>query len=150
MRHLLSHTAGFEDRIAGVIAGPDGVATTLRDSVAIDPPEQVFEPGTVPSYSNYSNGLAAYVVERITGRTFEDVVAEEVFGPAGMTTATLAQPLPAGAAVARGYRFAQAPDEIPCEPSVAGPSARCQHEKQGGRSRQQSGCGDQGGKPPVR
>ena len=123
MRHLLSHTAGFEDRIAGVIAGPDGVATTLRDSVAIDPPEQVFEPGTVPSYSNYSNGLAAYVVERITGRTFEDVVAEEVFGPAGMTTATLAQPLPAGAAVARGYRFAQARDEVPFEivaPAPAG------------------------------
>lgn len=44
LRHLLTHTAGFEDKVAGVIGDPDTAAPTLRDAVTIDPPEQIFDP----------------------------------------------------------------------------------------------------------
>ncbi|GMA28837.1 serine hydrolase domain-containing protein [Arenivirga flava] len=94
LRHLLSHTAGFEDKVAGVIGDPQADPPSLRDAVTLDPPEQIFEPGTVPAYSNYSNGLAAYIVERVSGRPYADYVQEEVFDAAGMSTATSAQPLP--------------------------------------------------------
>jgi CubicO group peptidase (beta-lactamase class C family) len=33
--------------------------------------------------------LAAYVVEKITGMTFEDYVREEIFDPLDMPTATI-------------------------------------------------------------
>lgn len=92
MRHLLSHTAGFEERIRGVLG--TGEPGELRDTVATDPPEQVFVPGTTPSYSNYGFGLAGYVVERVTGEPFERYVQRAVLDRAGMTSSTFAQPLP--------------------------------------------------------
>jgi CubicO group peptidase (beta-lactamase class C family) len=93
LRHLLTHTAGFEERLGGLI-GPEGTTVDLRDALATDPPEQVYRPGTVPAYSNYGNALAGYVVDRVSGEPFEDYVAEHVLAPAGMTSSTFAQPVP--------------------------------------------------------
>ncbi|MGC0272889.1 serine hydrolase domain-containing protein [Pseudactinotalea sp. Z1739] len=93
LRHLLSHTAGFEERLAGVFLDPAGDVPPLREVLA-DPPRQIYAPGTTPSYTNYSNALAGYVVERVSGMNFADYAAEHVFTPAGMSTATFAQPLP--------------------------------------------------------
>lgn len=124
MRHLLTHTAGFEDELAGLITAPGGDSVTLREAVAVDPPEQIFEPGSTPAYSNYSDGLAAYVVERITGEPFETYVQREIFDRADMQTATLEQPLPAAQQemMSAGFRFAGS-EEVPFEvvsPAPAG------------------------------
>lgn len=93
LRHLLTHTAGFEERIRGLI-GAEGTPVDLRAALATDPPEQVYRPGTVPAYSNYGNALAGYVVERVSGEPFERYVQEHVLALAGMTTATFDQPVP--------------------------------------------------------
>jgi CubicO group peptidase (beta-lactamase class C family) len=93
LRHLLTHTAGFEERVGGLI-GAEGTTVDLRDALATAPPEQVYRPGTVPAYSNYGNALAGYVVERVSGQPFKDYVAEHVLAPAGMTSSTFAQPVP--------------------------------------------------------
>jgi CubicO group peptidase (beta-lactamase class C family) len=105
LRHLLSHTAGFEDVIAGVIGDPDAPAPSLRDAVSTDPPAQIYEPGTVPAYSNYSNALAGYIVQRASGQEYADYVNEHVFAAAGMTSATLDQPVSAAvqSAMSKGY-----------------------------------------------
>ncbi|SDE29729.1 serine hydrolase domain-containing protein [Auraticoccus monumenti] len=110
LRHLLTHTAGFEERVAGLIR-LDGAPVDLRRAVSTDPPEQLYTPGTVPAYSNYGNALAGYVVERISGVRFEDHVREAVLVPAGMTSATFEQPLPSDLAgrVSHGYPDASAP-----------------------------------------
>ncbi|WP_454083724.1 serine hydrolase domain-containing protein [Georgenia sp. Marseille-Q6866] len=117
LRHLLTHTAGFEERIAGLI----GTDTTpdLRDSLVTAPPEQVFEPGTTPAYSNYGNALAGYVVEAVSGVPFEEYVATHVLEPAGMTSSSFAQPLPDHLAgdVALGYPTS---DEDPLPFEVVG------------------------------
>ena len=60
-----------------------------------DPPEQVYEPGTVPAYSNYGNALAGYIVERVSGTRFEEYVQRNVLDRAGMPSSTFEQPLPA-------------------------------------------------------
>lgn len=94
MRHLLTHSAGFEERIRDLITlgeAPDG----LREHLALDPPAQVFAPGTTPAYSNYGYGLAGYVVERVSGTPYAEYVRRHVLDPAGMTSSTAAQPLPA-------------------------------------------------------
>ncbi|MFD6140005.1 serine hydrolase [Promicromonospora sp. NPDC060271] len=93
MRHLLTHTAGFEERLGGLI-GSGSVSPVLRDELAQDPPEQVYEPGTVPAYSNYGNSLAGYIVERVSGVPFEEYVERNILTPAGMTSSTFEQPLP--------------------------------------------------------
>jgi CubicO group peptidase (beta-lactamase class C family) len=93
MRHLLTHTAGFEERIKGVIELGES-SVNLRDAVAVDPPEQVFEAGTVPAYSNYSYALAGYITERVSGTPFDDYVDRNVLDRVGMTSSSFAQPLP--------------------------------------------------------
>ncbi|MGW0506639.1 serine hydrolase domain-containing protein [Micromonospora sp. NPDC003241] len=104
LRHLLTHTAGFEERVAGLI-GSDGNSPDLRAVLATDPPEQIYRPGTTPAYSNYSNALAGYVVERVSGTPFEEYVDRNVLARAGMASSTFAQPLPQALAdrVAKGY-----------------------------------------------
>ena len=46
-------------------------------------------PGTGrPRYSNYGFGLLGYVLERATGRAFEDLLLEEIAAPLGLNSAT--------------------------------------------------------------
>ena len=110
LRHLLTHTAGFEERIAGLI-GQEGTMADLRENLVTEPPEQIYEPGTVPAYSNYGNSLAGYVVERVSGMTFEDYVARNVLARAGMSSSTFEQPLPPRLQdrMSNGYATASAP-----------------------------------------
>ena len=104
LRHLLTHTAGFEEVITGLIGAP-GSERALGDVMRTDPPEQVFVPGTTPAYSNYGASLAGYVAERVGGMPFVDLVQQEVLDRAGMTSSSFAQPLPADldARLAKGY-----------------------------------------------
>ncbi|RAO62334.1 Serine-type D-Ala-D-Ala carboxypeptidase [Micromonospora saelicesensis] len=110
LRHLLTHTAGFEERIAGLI-GTDGVDLNLRRALMTDPPEQIYQPGTVPAYSNYSNALAGYIVERVSGTRFEEYVQRNVLDRAGMPSSTFEQPLPAALRdrVSNGYDTSAGP-----------------------------------------
>ncbi|MBQ1047643.1 beta-lactamase family protein [Micromonospora sp. C51] len=110
LRHLLTHTAGFEERIAGLI-GTTGTDVDLRTALINDPPEQIYEPGTVPAYSNYGNALAGYLVERASGIRFEEYVASNVLARAGMASSTFEQPLPAHLSdrMSNGYERAGAP-----------------------------------------
>ena len=122
LRHLLTHTAGFEEKIAGLIGAP-GDEVPLHDAVSVDPPEQVFAPGTTPSYSNYGASLAGYVVERVAGEPFADVLQEQVFDRAGMTSSSFAQPLPdeLDARLAKGYPDDSQPS-VPTEVVNAAPA----------------------------
>ncbi|GIJ79032.1 CubicO group peptidase, beta-lactamase class C family [Micromonospora phaseoli] len=110
MRHLLTHTPGFEERIAGLI-GKEGTKADLRNALVTDPPEQIYRPGTVPAYSNYGNSLAGYIVERVSGIPFEEYVDRNVFDRLGMTSSSFDQPLPADLAgrVSNGYDNASSP-----------------------------------------
>ena len=102
LRHLLTHSAGFEEH------GSLTPTTDLEAYVKNDPPAQVFAPGTTPGYSNYGMALAGYIVQRVSGQPFETYVREHVLEPAGMTTSTYEQPLPAGLAgsLGPGHTFA--------------------------------------------
>ncbi|RKS09169.1 CubicO group peptidase (beta-lactamase class C family) [Nocardiopsis sp. Huas11] len=110
LRHLLTHTAGFEERIDGLIL-PEDADADLRDHLVTDPPEQVYAPGTVPAYSNYGNALAGYVVELVGGLPFEEYVRTEVLDPLEMDSSTFVQPPPAALAerMAGGYPDDRAP-----------------------------------------
>ena len=48
------------------------------------PKRILLPPGKVPAYSNYATTLAAYIVERVSGQTFEDYVEQHIFQPLDM------------------------------------------------------------------
>ena len=109
LRHLLTHSAGFEEH------GSLTPTTDLEAYVKNDLPAQVFAPGTTPGYSNYGMALAGYIVQRVSGQPFETYVREHVLEPAGMTTSTYEQPLPAGLAGSLGPGHTSAGEEVSFE-----------------------------------
>ncbi|HYE10815.1 MAG TPA: serine hydrolase domain-containing protein [Patescibacteria group bacterium] len=84
MNDLLTYTAGFEDMFSGIAVFDVNKADPLSLSVRKYLPAQVFAPGEVVSYSNYSIALAAYVVQRISGVNFYEYAEENIFKPLGM------------------------------------------------------------------
>ncbi|MDO4259721.1 MAG: serine hydrolase domain-containing protein [Actinomycetaceae bacterium] len=103
LRHLLTHTAGFEEAAKGM--WPKEGPFDLERYIMTDPPHQVFAPGTTPAYSNYGISLASYIVERTSGMRFEDYVRINIFEPLGMESTTYEGPLPAHLAprMSKGY-----------------------------------------------
>ena len=56
-----------------------------------------------------------YIVQRVSGQPFETYVREHVLEPAGMTTSTYEQPLPAGLAGSLGPGYTSTGEKIPFE-----------------------------------
>lgn len=124
MRHLMTHTAGFEERIKNMAGASTAQLRTLEEYVKASLPKLIYVPGEVPSYSNYGAALAGYIVQRVSGEDFDDYLDRHVFGPLGMQRSTFRQPLPASLAqdFSGGYDSATSPPwyfEI-CNPSPAG------------------------------
>ena len=86
IHHLLTHTGGTGD-----IFGPDFNARrlelrTLDDYVAVyGHRAPAFEPGSRWAYSNYGMLLLGVIIERVSGQSYYDYVAEHIYKPAGMT-----------------------------------------------------------------
>jgi CubicO group peptidase (beta-lactamase class C family) len=108
LRTIMTHTPGFEEQIKYLISEDESHRVSLRDHLARYMPQRIFPAGTTPAYSNYGAALAGYIVERVSGRPFNDYVAENIFKPLGMTRSTFAQPLPADLQplMSSGYRLA--------------------------------------------
>jgi CubicO group peptidase (beta-lactamase class C family) len=93
LRNIMTHTPGFEEQVKDLIT-EEGPLATLKQHLMQHIPERIFPPGTTPAYSNYGAALAGYIVERVSGRPFNDYVAENIFKPLGMSRSTFVQPLP--------------------------------------------------------
>ena len=79
MLDLMNHQAGF-DETTFYMRSDKSIEEILKEQQPI----QSFEPGTVTAYSNYGAGLAALIVERISGQRFVDYAHEHIFQPLGM------------------------------------------------------------------
>lgn len=109
MRNLMTHTPGFEERFRNLIIADPELALSLEDFLKqAPPPSRIFPPGETPAYSNYGTALAGYIVQRVSGQTFEEYVETRIFEPLGMQRATFRQPLPERfeADISNGYRSA--------------------------------------------
>jgi CubicO group peptidase (beta-lactamase class C family) len=107
LAHLMSHTAGFEDRIVGLFAKTPDKMRPLAELMKDDMPNRIFAPGTVTAYSNYGAALAALIVEQVSGLPFEKYLEERILTPLGMKNATIAQPVPSAMAenLSKGYQW---------------------------------------------
>ena len=83
--HLLTHTAGFDERLFGQHAATREEWQPLGDYLARRLPSRVLPPGQVISYNDHGTSLAGLVVAEVSGRPFADYVREEIFVPLGMT-----------------------------------------------------------------
>ncbi|HEY6815429.1 MAG TPA: serine hydrolase domain-containing protein [Croceibacterium sp.] len=95
LRNIMTHTAGFQETVRRLISDNQGDMVSLGEYVKNDMPDRIFAPGEVPAYSNYATALAGYIVERVSGQSYDDYVEQHILKPLGMNHATFRQPVPA-------------------------------------------------------
>ncbi len=88
VRHLLTHTSGIPDYTT---SGFDYRRDYTEDELARLAYQQPLEfaPGTRWNYSNTGYALLGFIVRKVSGRFYGDVLAERVFKPLGMPTARI-------------------------------------------------------------
>jgi len=90
IRHMLNHTSGLRDwgNVASIAGWPRTTrAYTHAHVLEIASRQHAlnFTPGTYWSYSNTGFNLAAMIVERVSGMTFQEFTRTRLFQPLGMT-----------------------------------------------------------------
>lgn len=95
LKHLMTHTAGFEDTAFGFAARKAEDVVPLGTWLANNIPTRAWAPGQVAAYSNYGAALAGYIVERVSGMSYEDYIEQHILSPLGMMRSTPRQPVPA-------------------------------------------------------
>jgi CubicO group peptidase (beta-lactamase class C family) len=92
--HLLEHTSGFDDNSVRTYANSDPTPLTLVQGLSLDTTTRVsrWRPGTRFSYCNTGPAIVAFIIERIEGKPFEQVIQERFFDRIGMPTATYLYP----------------------------------------------------------
>ena len=98
IHHLLKHESGLPDYMTlmwkdkvwdrSKMADNDDVIAALIEHQ----PKRRFRPGKKHSYSNTGYLILASIVERVSGQSYGEYLAQRIFEPAGMTTATVHRP----------------------------------------------------------
>lgn len=94
LRDLMTHTAGFEDRVLRLFARSEEAMIPLKEILLNDFPKRVRAPGMISSYSNHGTALAGLIVSQVTGVPWERYVTERILNPLGMRNTTVRQPVP--------------------------------------------------------
>jgi CubicO group peptidase (beta-lactamase class C family) len=87
IHHLLNHTSGvpsytgLPNFLSDVSRNPYSVSDFVKKFASGD---LEFEPGTKWNYSNSGYFLLGAIVERVTGKPYEQVLKERIFDPVGM------------------------------------------------------------------
>ncbi|MCC7246100.1 MAG: beta-lactamase family protein [Saprospiraceae bacterium] len=87
LHHLLTHTSGIKDftkmkalrEIAQKELTPEMLVNFFKDE-PVD-----FQPGEKFEYNNSGYALLGYVIELVSGETYENFIQNRIFSPAGMT-----------------------------------------------------------------
>jgi CubicO group peptidase (beta-lactamase class C family) len=110
MRNLMQHVAGFEEQARGILSN-DPKFPRFEQLLKQWVPERVFAPGTTHTYSNYGASLAGYIVQRLSGESFDDYIDHHIFAPLDMKYSSFRQPLPENLAplMSKGYIEASDP-----------------------------------------
>jgi CubicO group peptidase (beta-lactamase class C family) len=107
LAHLMTHTPGFEELDMGLFVLSEEEMYPLGAYLKQRMPARIYPSGEVSAYSNYGTALAGYIVERVSGESFDAYAEQHIFTPLEMNRSTYRQSLPAALAgdLASGYGF---------------------------------------------
>jgi CubicO group peptidase (beta-lactamase class C family) len=98
IRHLLSHTSGFDCELADgdmrrLGDGDGALAAAVRELPAV---ERLVGADEIWSYANTGYWLAGHLAAERAGSTYEEALAERVLGPLGLDATSFSEPDLAG------------------------------------------------------
>ena len=104
VRHLLTHSEGFpEDNPWGdqqLSESEAELSRMLREGIPFSN-----TPGVAYEYSNYGFAILGRIVSRVSGKPYDEYVAENILKPLGMSSTTLHPSKVAPNRIAIGYRW---------------------------------------------
>lgn len=127
VEHLLAHTSGIPS-----YTGMEDWSEQLREDITVDQliaffrgKPLDFEPGSRMLYNNSGYVLLGAIVEKLSGKSYEDFVEQEIFQPLGMTHSRYGNrsevvPGRASGYVKQGDRYETAPYISMTQPYAAG------------------------------
>jgi CubicO group peptidase (beta-lactamase class C family) len=108
LRHLLTHSAGFEDTYRHIFIEDPNRYISLASYMRQNIPTRMNPPGKVIAYSNYGSSMVGYIVQRVSGVPYDRYIQENILAPLAMNNSTASQPVKAAlrSAVSQGYLLA--------------------------------------------
>jgi len=94
LKNIMTHTAGFEEVGRDLFVSDAQHMHSLEQFLKHHVPDRIFPPGIIPAYSNYATALAGYIVQRASGKPFDQYVQDHIYTPLNMQRTTFVQPLP--------------------------------------------------------
>ena len=109
LKHLLTHTPGFEDQSVEFSPRKLENLMELGEYLSTHIPARVRKPGIFSSYSNYGSAVAGYIVERVSGIPWADYIQKLILNPLNMTKTNVYQPMREAhqSAHAKGYQYTE-------------------------------------------
>lgn len=102
LRMLLSHTAGFDgDRFTAYGRGDDAYQRAVDEFHSLT---QWFQPGSFYSYNNAGFYLVGHIIQKLTGKAFEQVMSEELFAPLQLENTIIDPDEAINRAIAAGHK----------------------------------------------
>lgn len=94
VRHLLSHTSGYDCELpeADLLRFGSGDDALARCAAELPSVERLLAPGEVWSYANTGYWLAGHLAAERAGASFEDALTERILRPAGLAETSFAEP----------------------------------------------------------
>lgn len=107
LKDIMTHTAGFEDYILGLFAKDTSALRSMGEILKEQMPARVRQPGRFASYSNHATGIAACIVEQVSGQSWNDYVEEHILDTLNMQHTTFRQPVPRNfpGNLSKGYKL---------------------------------------------
>lgn len=106
LRHVLEHTAGFDDMHFNETYVLDSAPDLPLEEVLFRNPASRrvrWRPGTRMAYANPGYAVAGLVLEKVTGKPFEEVIEERIFMPLEMRSSSFRLAPDRDPALAQGY-----------------------------------------------
>lgn len=101
--HLLSHTAGFDQILAGRVFETREERQNLEEAL-VDKLIRVRPSGLVTCYDTYGMMVAGLIIERVSGTSYASYVQDNIFKPLGMSDSYVEVDDAARNNLALGYR----------------------------------------------
>ncbi|MEB1808793.1 MAG: beta-lactamase family protein [Bacillaceae bacterium] len=103
VKHLLTHTPGFDEKFFGMAAEHYSKRLPLREYLKENQPQMIREPGQYIQYSNYGMGILGLIIEEVSGLSYEEYIEEHILKPLNMDDTYVAMNAAVEEQLAREY-----------------------------------------------